>query len=75
VTPDDEKWAQKVSDRVPAAVFLFPKDERNPAPGCFCVLGPTSEYSVSKQSIGHAAKLYLAKFFYDPEAKASLAGK
>lgn len=69
MSPEDTKWTSRVAERVKGVEFCFPKDHNNPAPGCYCVIGPTTEYMMSKHSIAHAAMLFLANHCGDEEAK------
>lgn len=69
MTADDETWAAKVAERVKGVEFAFPGDHNNPAPGCFCVIGPTTEYMMSRHSMAHACMLFLANHLGDEDAR------
>ena len=74
-TENDTYWLNRVQSEIRGVEFFYPKDMRNPAPGHFAVVGPTSEVAQSGISIAHAAMLFLASFRNDDEARAAAADR
>lgn len=68
---DDNQWLERVQREVRGVEFYFPADTRNPAPGNYSVVGPTTEVASSPISIVHAAMLFLSLFKKDEQARAA----
>lgn len=66
-------WLSTFERTVVGAEFYGPRDLGNPAPGQWCVVGPTGEYRTSSRSMDHAAQLYLVQVcgFSTPPAAAA----
>lgn len=72
-TEQPNRWLSKVQQLVKGVEFYFPNDDRNPAPGRFAVVGPTSEVAESGTSIEHAAMVFLSTFCGDEDARLAAA--
>jgi hypothetical protein len=63
-------WLEYLQRKVRGIEFFFPNDERNPAPGSYAAVSPTSKVAQSSISVLHAALLYLSQFHSDEGARA-----
>jgi hypothetical protein len=65
-------WAEKLQERVKGVAYYGPKENANPAPGEWTVVGPTGKQMGSTVSIDRAAFMFLVHFVRDDEAREAL---